>query len=285
MAKTPATTKTNVPAAQGSANVPDYLRPHLGQGSGLQGLDVTDFVVPRVKLLQAISPEVEAFEDAKPGMFWLTVLDKPLSQPGENLDFIPISNRKKYLLLAPLGDGRNVLARAEDGIHWTPPDREWQVKLKGVKNPVTWATNPTVRESGLAEFGTMNPDDPDSNPAAVLFYEYLVLLPGHPDLGPVLLSLARSQAKRARDLNGKIDMRQAPMQAQLFRMSVTDETGEEGPYKNVAFANNGWATEAQFEKCKALAERYKSYRAADEEAQGREGQGAEAPPPAGSTEY
>lgn len=284
MAKTPATTKTSAPAVIGGANVPDYLRPHLGAGSGLQGLDVTDFVVPRVKLLQAISPEVEAFDEAKPGMFWLTVLDKPLSEQGESLDFIPISNRKKYLLLAPLGDSRNVLARAEDGIHWTPPDGEWEVKLKNVKKPVTWKTAPTVRQSGLAEFGSMNPDDPDSNPAAVLFYEYLVLLPGHPDLGPVLLSLARSQAKRARDLNGKIDMRQAPMQAQLFRMSVTDEKGEEGDYKNVAFTNNGWATEEQFNHCKTLAERYKSYRAADEETQGREAQGGDAPP-AGSTEY
>ncbi len=242
-------------------NVPAYLK-DVPQGSGLAGLDASDFIIPRVKLLQGLSPELQAFENAKAGTFWMNVLDLPL---GEALEFIPCSNRKRYLLLPPMGDSRGVLARADDGVHWKPAKGEWQVKLKGVKNPVTWVLDAeTVRESGLAEFGTSNPDDPDSNPAATLFYEFLVYLPKYPQVSPTLISLARSQAKKAKDLQSKIEFRKAPMQSQKFLMTPFTDNGAEGDFFNVAFANNGWATEQEFELCKGIAERFKEYRAADE---------------------
>lgn len=244
--------------------LPAYLQP--GQtNSGLKGLDTSDLIIPRVKLLQKISPECDTHNEAVPGIFWLNVLDYPL---GSTLDFVPISNRKRYLLMAPMsGTPKGILARADDGVHWKPPAGEWAVSWpKGPRKPVIWKTADTVRESGLGEFGTQDPDNPDSNPAATLFYEYLVYLPDHPHLSPVLLSFARSQAKRARDLNSKIEFRKAPMQSQKLRMSITDEQHSESEkYSNVAFAANGWATEDQYNLCKTFAEKYVDYQMADEE--------------------
>lgn len=257
-------TKAKQEVATTGGQLPAYLAPEERR-SGLKGLDTTDFIIPRVKLLQKISPEVETFNNAVPGIFWLNVLDQPL---GSTLDFIPISNRKRYLLMAPMGGSpKGILARADDGVHWKPAAGEWQVSWpKGPRKPVTWKTAETVRESGLGEFGTQDPDNPDSNPAATLFYEYLVYLPDHPELSPVLLSFARSQAKRARDLNGKIEFRKAPMQSQRLRMSITDEARSDSEkYSNVAFAANGWATETEFKACKQYAATYVDYQGADEE--------------------
>lgn len=264
MAKAPAKIEEKNAVAKIGGDVPAYLQ-GVDKSSGLQGLDTTDFIIPRIKLLQATTPEVVAHDDAKAGEFWLNVLDLPL---GKELLVTPISNRKRYLLMAPMGGSpTGIMARADDGIHWKPPNGEWSVMLgkKGPKTPVSWKTAPTVRESGLGEFGTSNPSDPDSNPAATLFYEYLVYLPEHPEISPVVLSLARSAAKRARDFNGKIEFRKAPMQAGRYKVIITSEQGVEGPYFNYAFQNSGWATEDEFKACQQYAERYKDYRPADEE--------------------
>lgn len=261
--------------------VPAFLQ-NTDKGSHLQGMDSGDFIVPRIKLLQGISPEVEAFDEAKSGEFWLNVLDISL---GETIRFIPINNRKRYLLLPPIGDDRGVLARADDGRTWNTKG-EWEVRLKNVKKPVTWVIDDLdVRKSGLAEFGTANPEDPDSNPAATLFYEYLVWLPDLNLPSPVLLSLARSQAKKARDLNGKIEFGGVPMQGMVFEASVVKETGAEGPYNNYQFARGGFATEEQFNQACHYEERFRdvAYTGADEASMAGEGEGAA--PPADSKEF
>ena len=122
-------------------------------------LEASDLILPRVKLLQGISSEVEAFETAKAGLFWHNILNEVI---GPEFSFIVSAYRKKYMLMAPLSDSRGVLARAEDGVHWTPPNATFEVKLKGIKETQKWTTKPTVAESRLAEFGSSVTDDPDS---------------------------------------------------------------------------------------------------------------------------
>jgi len=260
MARKPTETETTEVATTGGS-VPAFLQ-NTDKGTRLAGMESTDFIVPRIKLLQGLSEEVEAFEEAAAGDFWLNVLDINL---GKTIRFVPLSNRKRYLLLPPIGDPRGVLARADDGKTWNTLG-EWDIKLKNIRNPVKWAIEDLdVRKSGLAEFGSSNPDDPDSNPAATLFYEYLVYLPDVPELpSPVLLSLARSQSKKARDLNGKIEFAGVPMQGLIFKAGIVTETGAEGDYNNYQFSRDGFTDEATFLKCVEFAERFKDYQAADE---------------------
>jgi hypothetical protein len=157
-AAVPAKTQSKEVVVPGNDQLPDYLKDREYTGSGLKGLDANDFVIPRVILLQALSKQVEAFENARVGRFWLGVVDIDL---GESVDFIVCSNRKRYMLLAPMEDGKGILARADDGKTWTPGTGEWSVKIKDIKQPVTWKiTNPDVRKSGLAEFGTRVPGGP-----------------------------------------------------------------------------------------------------------------------------
>ncbi|MBB18655.1 MAG: hypothetical protein CMP20_04180 [Rickettsiales bacterium] len=206
--------------------------------------DSSDVVLPRIKLLQGISPEIEQFEAAKIGCFWHSGADKNL---GDEIEFVIADRRKKYLLSAPLEDGQGILARADDAKKWDQTG-EWQVKLKGVKKPVTWKiTDLEVAKSGVVDWGSSNPEDEDSSPAATLFYDYLVFLPEHLDLGPAIISLSRSSIRKAKKgLNDKIEMHRSngrPMQAAKFKASSVSESSPSGDFKNWQFMSAGFNTD------------------------------------------
>tara|TARA_Y100000310_G_scaffold324866_1_gene387315 strand:+ start:6914 stop:7753 length:840 start_codon:yes stop_codon:yes gene_type:complete len=203
--------------------------------------DSSDVVIPRIKLLQGLSEEVSTYDEARIGDFWHTGMDIPL---GPEFRFVVADRRKKYLLSAPLEDGQGILARADDAAQW---DRKgsWSVKLKGIKQPVTWAIEDLdVMKSGLTEWGTYNPSDEDSPPAATLFYDYLVFLPDYMDLGPAVISLARSSIKKAKKgLNDKIQFHKShrrAMQALVFIAKSVDDTSPSGDFKNWVFQPGGF---------------------------------------------
>lgn len=233
----------NVPATTNKqgADLPDYLKNYAMPNDGSDNFDSDDILLPKIKLLQGISGEVETFDEAKAGHFWHTGLDVSL---GPSFRFVVADRRKKYLLSAPIEDGQGVLARADDFKTW---DRtgEWQVKIKGVKKPVTWKIEDTdVVKSGLADWGTYNPEDEDSPPAATMFYDYLVFLPDHLDFGPAILSLARTQIKHAkRGLNDKIQLHKnngRPMQALIFEAKSIDDQADGQSFKNLQFISGGF---------------------------------------------
>lgn len=263
--------------SQAGQVVPDYLKDKVGTGSGLSA-GASDMVVPRVKMLHGTSKEPENFNEAVVGNWWLNVLDRSL---GDTFKFIPITNRKRVLLMRPMDDktGEPILARADDGKTWNTTG-EWHIKLKGRKTAdVTWTIDDLdVEKSGLLAFGTSDPDDEDSNPAATVFHEYLVYLPGQDVSVPVVLSFARTAAKPARELNAKIELRNVPMQSQVFEACIIKTKNNEGQeFYNVMFKASGFATEAEFAKLTAWQERYKNYRPAEEEGDMAPGEKAAAP--------
>ncbi len=221
--------------------LPSYLKDVDMPASGSDNFDSSDVYLPRIKLLQGLSGELETFDNAKKGHFWHTGLDLDL---GEEIRFVIADRRKKYLLAAPINDGQGVLARADDAKTW---DRtgEWRVKLKDIKQPVDWKIEDRdVIKSGLTQWGTWNPADEDSPPAATLFYDYLVFLPDRLDLGPAIISLARSQIKMAKKgLNDKIKFQiqnGRPMQSCIFNAKSIDDSADGQDFKNWQFVSGGF---------------------------------------------
>ena len=255
--KTPAPKSDQVPAVTTDDSTPAYLTNYEGARTN-STIDRKRLVIPRIKLLQAISPEVEAFDNARPGTFWHNILNVEI---GEDFRFIPIMNREHYILFAPRGDSRGpVLARAPDGKNWDPADAEFEVKLKGIPKPVKWKTTKTVVSSGLDKFGSSIPGDPKSKPAATLILEFLCYLPDHEDCSPAIISLARSGVKRGALLETQIQLRstKTPQFGQVYRSTITKEEGDEGPYNNWSFLSDGRATQQQFTDVSELAEAFKS---------------------------
>lgn len=220
------------------ANIPDHLRQFAKTKIG--NIDTSDLVIPRVKLLQALSPELTEFQNAKVGTFWHTIGSQNL---GSELLGIPIVIKKSYILWAPRNDDRGILARAMDGIHWDPPNAEFTVKPKGSSQSVTYYTKETVAESRLDQFGSSVPGDSQSVPAASLTYNMLWYLPEFPDLSPSVIINTRSSIKPMQQLLSKIDSKPVAHFAQMYKIGVVLAKGAEGPYYNYVYTGAGYADE------------------------------------------
>lgn len=258
----------NTPAVQAQDDKPQYLKELEAKGpvKSADNFDSTDVAIPRIKLLQGLSEEISMFNTARPGNFWHTGNDLSL---GESFDFVAVSRRKKYLLVAPIADGQGILARADDFVHWVPSHGLFTVKIPNRKEPVQWALKPTVAESGLDKWGSYNPDDLNSPPAATLFYEYLVLVPDHLDLGPVVMMLTRTQIKKTRKgLNDKIALHEnagRPMQALKFNARSTSEENHVGQsYYNYQFSSAGFVPEELYKKALEMKDVLATYKVRDE---------------------
>lgn len=238
------------------------LPAHLQGGKQVKvgNVDSTDLIIPRVKLLQAISPEITEhdYEGAKSGNFWHTVAGENL---GNKLRGIPIVVRKSFVLWAPRGDERGILARADDGLNWDNAGMEFTVKPKGSPHEVTYKLGKTVHEKtgdgpALSEFGSSIPGDPRSKPAASLTYQMLWFFPDLPDMSPAIVINTRSSVKPAQSLLSKIDLRPVDHYGQVFTIGITQEKGAEGPFFNYAYTSDGYASEEEYATAKLMYERF-----------------------------
>lgn len=243
--------------------VPDYLRGEK-KTERIGNIDRSDLVIPRIKLLSAVNPEIEEFDNAKAGEFWHSTLKESM---GKELIGIPILIRKTYVLWAPRGDDRGILARSRDGIYWDPPEGKFEVKFS--KNPRTyiWVLKPTVAESRLDQFGTQRDDDENSPPAAALTYEMLWLFPNRMDLGPSIILNARGSVKSCQDLLSMIDVKPFDHYRQLYSIGVKSSKGpENNMYFNYDYRGLGYADESDSEIAKSLFKQYQdiAFHASDE---------------------
>ncbi len=213
MAKAPATTPKDKPPssimlADDLSAIPDFMRPDVGKGT--ENIGMEDMDTPRIKLMQGLSPELESHTDLRIGHFYHTANDLSL---GASFRAVAVYTDQRYILWRPRDMGGGILARADDGEHWQPANREFEVtldkKMGGAK--VKWTTADTVARSGLAEWGSMNPDDPDSQPAATLMYNFVLAFPDRPDLIPAVISFQRTSVRAAKKLNSKLKTVRSPM--------------------------------------------------------------------------
>lgn len=218
--------------------IPEWMREH--QHLGTEKLGAADVEVPRVKLMQKLSPELEEHNDLKAGDFFHTLAELNM---GSSLRITPIFIDYKFILWRPQDSGGGILARADDGIHWNPPNGEFLVKLKGGQD-VKWRTAPTVKESGLDAWGSSNPADPNSPPAATRMYNMVIGFPDEPDLPPAVVTLQRSSIRVARKFIGKMKITRAPSFGLIFQMRAVEDINAAGQkFYNYNFTAGGMVTD------------------------------------------
>jgi hypothetical protein len=93
---------------------------------------------------------------------------------------------------------------------------------------VTWTLAKTVQESGLNVWGTLNPNDPNSPPAATEMYNFLLAFPDEPDLMPAVLSFQRSSIKIGRRFNTKLKTVRAPIFGTVWEFRATEDSNNRG---------------------------------------------------------
>ncbi len=234
--------------------VPSFMGDMAGQG--MERIASSDLEIPRIKLLQALSPELETHNETKQGQFWHTIAEVVM---GSTLKFVPVYVDQSFILWRPRNQGGGILARAQDGIHWSPDHGEFAVELPG-KRAVTWKIAKTVAASGLAEWGTMDPSDPNSPPAATRMYNIVGIFPDcAPELSPTVITLQRSAITVARKFLGKLKISQAPSFGQLYTMeAVKDTNAQSQEYWSYKFTMAGFVeSEERFNQYKAVYEGFK----------------------------
>jgi len=252
--------------AKTESGLPAHLQQYQKQRIG--NVDSTDRIIPRIKLIQAISPELQDYPEAKAGQFWHSIAQENL---GPTLRAIPVIIRKSYVLWAPRNDDRGILARAMDGIHWEPANAEFRVKPKNSPSEIVYRTANTVAESKLDQFGTSVPGDPNSAPAASLTYQMMWYLIDRPELSPSVIINTRSSIKPMQALLSRIDAKPVPHFCQIYDIGTVQQKGAEGPYFNFTYTGAGLVTAEQADlaaKCSDLYEQFsKGGWAANDEAE------------------
>jgi hypothetical protein len=219
-----------------SAQLPAFMKGDIGKG--LESVGISDYEMPRIALLQGLSDELQTYDGLKAGQFWHTLAEQGL---GDTLDIVVLYVSKRYVLWRPRWDGGGILARSDDAVHWQPPQGEFTVKAyKDQDKRVTWKLAETVAASGLGEWGSYDPSDPKSQPAATLCYVVVVALPKHPELSPVALMLQRTSVGPARKLLGKLKISQAPSYGLKYTMSSFDDDRGGQKFKNYRFTAAGF---------------------------------------------
>jgi hypothetical protein len=248
--------------AESNLALPAHLQ--RARTASIGNIDQSDLIIPRVKLLQAISPEVTDYEKAKAGEFWHNGADMSL---GKMVRVVPIKVTKSLVLWAPRGDDRGILARSDDGIHWDKPNEKFEVKPKGSPKKIVWDTGDDVKSSRLAEFGSSIPEDRDSQPAAALTYNWLFYFIDFPELSHAVVLNTRSSVKPAKQLISKLEMGAVEPFFRIYEMSVVEAKGAEGPYNNYQYTSSGYVEDEGIAKItEGLYEHFKdkTYRANDE---------------------
>lgn len=206
-------------------NVPAFMRNDVGMGK--ENIGREDIEVPRLKLMQGLSPELNDFNELRPGHFFHTASEMIFDAA---VFVVPVYMDRRYILWRPRDSGGGILARADDGIHWSPSSGNFTVQLDKSQGgrTVTWSLEKTVQQSGLANWGTMDPDDPNSPPAATLMYSFVLAFPEHPELMPAVLTFQRSSIKTGRRFNTKLKTVRTPLFGLQFELTSFEDTNSRG---------------------------------------------------------
>lgn len=216
------------------------------ENTGKDSYDATDLIIPRVALSQGISPQVMSGE-CENAHFWHTINEVDL---GEKLRVVPLLHRKQWTLWNPLHMGGGVIARASDGKTWdadfdvqVAPYKEMPKKLvryHGKKG------DPVSRDVGLGKWGSADPENEDSGPAATLSHIFLFRALDHLDLGPFIVFLQRSSEKVAKEFLTKLQIDKAPIFGQVYEMtSKTATNGAGQEFNQYKFAKAGYVPTAE----------------------------------------
>jgi hypothetical protein len=181
---------------------------------------IADMEIPALKLLQGLSPEVKANHELRAGHFYHSILEEDL---GEELEVVVLLVHHSVILRSPKnvrGVDSVILAKAADGVNWDKPNQRFEVTLQD-RRKVEWFTGRNVEASGLRDWGSSDPSNRQSTPAAAHVYTVILRILTPKVEGPVIYTGSLTANRKIMQLNSKIDLRAAagtPPLRQIYRM-------------------------------------------------------------------
>ena len=239
--------------------LPDYLKGKTSDNDGLGALDQGDYKIPRVKILQSNNPEILKYPGvALPGHFWHTGANINL---GKTLKMVVAVAHKRVILYSSRNNNAQMLAFSVDGKTWASGSNQEFIITPKKGPPHKVHTKANVLQSGLLNWGTSEPNDPKSAPAATQIYEYLIHLVDHPGISPCMFGMYRTMANNAKSLNTQLLMvkqQGRPITSVAVEVGAEMQTHEGNTWFIPNFKLAGIVSEACYNRVKAMQESYQS---------------------------
>lgn len=220
----------NTPRAVASVKARDPVAVDYGNTGelmpGFGNVDHTDLVVPRVKLLQGMSPECKPVSAGGLGMpqgqFFHTSEGNVI---GEQAIVVPLGIKKTVEGWPPRGskeEGQGVLFKSSDGVNWDEgfANREFVFEFLDGRREV-WRTRGNVKQSQLCEF------TPEGPPKVGFTYRLALWMPEFPLYPATLYIVSKTATAGVMELLGKVNSRRmggVPWWAQTYNMKTQRRT-------------------------------------------------------------
>ncbi len=201
-------------------------------GRGFENIEKSDILLPRIKLLQALSPEVTNELAMKPGTMLVGLTNLNL---GTKILITPILHFRSRIKWFPKDDGGGIECSSPDG-----------------KKPMT---DMLCSECGVCKFKDWNDTGKtvkEQAPACTLYENFLVLVGDKQE--PVLLPMERTKLKTAKKFYSMGALKNCDMWNFQYELSVAkDKNDKDQPYFNYVITDTGKVTsEARREFCEGI---------------------------------
>ena len=221
-----ATKKTEVAVQQSqelafSTEVPDYIK--QGEARGSEEVRSADMVLPRLEIVQALSPIKETNDDAKEGYLFNSVTQEVI---GDVAYFVPVYFRVEYLVWKDQDQGGGFfgsfssLAEAEQRKQQAVADGENPDHIEIVDTPVQYGLRIT------------------------------------PDLSvceQIVISMAKTKAKVSRKWNAMIQIAGGDRFSRVYKLTTfRDENAKGQKFFNYVVQPAGFAPKAAYEEAERL---------------------------------
>jgi len=224
--KTEVATITSDPFAV--ASVPDYIKGNSNRGS--EEVKSSDMVLPRLEIVQALSPIKELNPDAREGMLFNSVTQEII---GDYAYFVPVYFRMEYLIWKDQDQGGGffgsypTLEQAEERKAAAVRDGENPDYVEIVDTPVHYGLR--ITPEGLKE--------------------------------QIVISMAKTKSKVSRKWNAMIQIAGGDRFSRVYKISAfTDENKKGQKFKNFVVQPAGFPPKDVYDECERL---YSSFRAGE----------------------
>lgn len=234
-------------ATLGIGNTPSFLKGE--KADGFENMEKDDVQMPRIKLLQALSPEVsEEGSELKAG-FMVHSADPSISF-GKEVGFIPLGFFKSRMWWRDQKEGGGQECVALDGRNARSP------KGKTVEDKPTSKCSECIYK----EWNNEAEDEDDKKPKCTSYMNFPALVNGV----PIALSFERTKLEAGRNLLTLAQLLGGgghSIYAGKYRLKVKSDKNSAGqPYFNFVVESAGFVNEEEYKVCKQLAATFKDRR-------------------------
>lgn len=223
------------------ANVPAYLQ--KDKGAGMEKVTKEDLILPRLKLLQPLSPEVqEEGSEAKAGEM-VNSIDAKINY-GREIEFTPLLFFKSRIRWTPRGD--DAPPDAPKGMECTSTDSLTARDPKGL----TKAGEPTSNCADCVHQAFSGDGKP---PRCSLYMNFAALIDGQ----PIVVSMEKTKLPAAKAILTMASMLgggSLALFAGRYRLSTKKITNDKGTFYVFVVEAAGYTPEKDYPKAKAAYE-------------------------------